>query len=300
MNINAPLAGTYNPALPTSGVRPLGQSAGNILEYQSNGKSTYDNFSVNVSGDVKQLNVWATYVLTKSKSTDNGTSGSSFDPYDFSREWGRAPFDIRQYFYSGANYQTPSGFSVNTFIIANSGPPFNITTGHDTNGDTFFTERPALATDLTKPGVIVTPFGALDPNPVPGQQIIPRNFAQGPAFFSVNVGASKSFKFGHAIPPKTAPAAATVAATSAGVVATTTAGGQKPPAKPPVQRPYQLIFSIYATNALNHVNRGIPVGNMASPYFLRSTGTSNLFFFGPGGGGTGGNRQLSLRVRLSF
>ena len=74
----------------------------------------------------------------------------------FSQEWGRASFDIRHWFNAGASYQTRSGFSVNTFIIANSGPPFNITTGHDTNGDTFFTERPALATDLNKPGVIVT------------------------------------------------------------------------------------------------------------------------------------------------
>ena len=39
------------------------------------------------------------------------------------------------------------------FMIANSGTPFNITTGRDTNGDTFFSERPAFATDLTKPGV---------------------------------------------------------------------------------------------------------------------------------------------------
>src|SRR5207247_5108464 len=40
---------------------------------------------------------------------------------------------------------------------------------------------------------------------------------------------------------------------------------------------------------------------LASPYFLKSTGTSGLFFFGPGGGGgTGGNRQITLRVRLCF
>src|SRR5213596_4193338 len=40
---------------------------------------------------------------------------------------------------------------------------------------------------------------------------------------------------------------------------------------------------------------------LASPYFLKSTGTSGLFFLGPGGGGgTGGNRQITLRVRLSF
>ena len=78
-------------------------------------------------------------------------------------------------------------------------------------------------------------------------------------------------------------------------------GTQKPPAKPEIQRPYSLSFSIYASNALNHTNRGNPVGNMASPYFLKSNGTSGMFFFGPGGGGgSGGNRQVTLRVRLSF
>ena len=184
-------------------------------------------------------------------------------------------------------------------MIANTGSPFNITTGHDTNGDNSFTERPAFATDLNKSGIIITPYGALDPNPLPGQRIIPRNFGQGPAYFNVSMGASKSWKFGKAIPPKAPPAAA------AGNVVTTTAaaapaGGGKLPAKPAVQRPYQLVISIYANNALNRNNRGNPVGNMASPYFLKSTSSSGTFFFGPNGGGPGGNRNISLRIRLSF
>jgi hypothetical protein len=297
VNVNAPLAGSFNPTQPTSGLRPLGQSAGNILESESNGRSRYDSLSVSANGKVSKVNFWANYSWNKTRSTDNGTSGSPFDPYDFSHEWGRSSFDVRHWLWAGTDYQTRSGFSVNTFIIANSGPPFNIITGHDTNGDTFFTERPAFATDLNKPGIIVTPLGAFDPNPSPGQTIIPRNFGQGPAFFSVNLGVSKVIKFGRAIPPKTPPAAAN------GNVVTATAPAptnQKPPAKPPVQRPYQLSFSIYANNVLNHANKGTPVGNMASPYFLKFTSTSGMFFFGPGGGGPGGNRQISLRVRFGF
>ena len=298
VNVNAPLAGSFNPAQPTSGLRPLGQSAGNILESESNGRSRYDSLNLSANGKVSKVSFWANYSLNKTRSTDNGTSGSPFDPYDFSHEWGRAGFDVRHWLWAGTDYQTPSGFSVNTFIIANSGPPFNIITGHDTNGDTFFTERPAFATDLNKPGVIVTPLGAFDPNPSRGQTIIPRNFGQGPAFFSVNLGVSKVIKFGRAIPPKTPPAAANGNVVTAIAPATT---NQKPPAKPPVQRPYQLSFSIYANNVLNHANKGTPVGNMSSPYFLKSTGTSAMFFFGPGGaGGSGGNRQISLRVRLGF
>jgi len=298
VNINAPLVGTFNPALPTSGVRPLGQSAGNILQYQPDGRSRTNNLSFNTSGTIKKIGFWATYSLNKSSSLDNGASGSPFDPYDFTNEWGRANYDVRHRFYLGTYYQTKSGWSVNSFIVGSSGSPFNITTGHDTNGDNAFTERPAFATDLTKPGVVITPYGALDPNPSPGQRIIPRNFGQGPAFFSVNMGASKSWKFGKAISPKAPPA-------SPGVVVSTTAaatppGDGKTPAKPPVQRPYQLVISVYAANLLNRNNRGIPIGNMSSPYFLRSTNSSGMFFFGPGGGGAGGNRNISLRVRLSF
>jgi hypothetical protein len=297
VNINAPLAGSFNPAQPNSGLRPFGQNAGNILESESNGHSRYESFSLGVNGRVAKINLWGSYSLNSSRSTDNGTSGSSFDPYDFTHEWGRAGFDIRHWLWAGADYQTRSGFGVNTFIVANSGGPFNIITGHDTNGDTLFTERPALATDLNKPGVIVTPLGALDPNPSPGQTIIPRNFGQAPGFLSVNVGVSKVIKFGRAIQPQNP----LPAATNNTVVATGPAvTNQKTPAKPQVQRPYQLSFSMYATNALNHVNQGLPIGNMASPYFLKSTGTSGIFFFGPGGGGSGGNRQISLRVRLSF
>src|SRR5687768_5859488 len=258
ININAPLGGTFNPAVPSSGVRPLGQSAGNMLEYQSNGKAIYDSFGVSLNSTGKKLNAWISYSFNKNRSTDNGTSGSAFDPYDFENEWGRAQFDTRHFFYANGSYQLPHGFSLNTFIIANSGNPFNITTGRDTNGDTFFTERPAFATDLSKPGVIVTPLRAFDPNPGPNQQIIPRNFGQGPSFFSVNFGAVKSIKFGHAITPKTASAPA------AGTVTTTTAN-QPPASKPPVQRPYQLMLTIYASNLLNHTTRGNPVGNMTSP-----------------------------------
>jgi hypothetical protein len=252
--------------------------------------------NVGLSGTVQKISFWSGYSLNKTKASDNGTSGSSFDPYDFSQEWGRSSFDIRHWFNAGGSYQTKSGFGVNMFMIYNSGAPFNITTGKDTNGDTFFTERPALATDLTKPGVIVTPLGAFDPNPVPGQRIIPKYFGQGPSFLSVNIGISKTFKFGPAIQAKTPPPAV-----NAGVVSAT--GTQKPPPKPQIQRPYSLSFSIYASNALNHPTRGNLTGNMASPYFLRSNGSSGIFFFsGPGGfgGGSGGNRQITLRARLSF
>jgi hypothetical protein len=304
-NINAPLGGTFDPTIPTSGVRPFGLSAGNIYDYKSNGRSRYDSLSVGANGKIaKKVDFWMNYSLNYSRGNDWGTTGSPFDAYDYTHEWARANFDTRHWFSGGASYQTKSGFSVNTFILANSGPPFNITTGRDTNGDTAFSERPSFATDPNKPGVVMTPYGALDPNPTPDEKIIPRNFAQGPTFLSVNVGASKTFKFGRAIPPKAGAAAATgttstiAAAPPAG---SNSGGSQKPTPKPQVQRPYSLVLSVYVSNAFNHTNRAAPIGNMTSPFFLKSTSTSSFFIFGPGGtSSSGGNRQIVLRVRLSF
>lgn len=290
-NINAPLAGTFIPGNPDSGERPLGNDAGNIFEYQANGRSIANSFNANLSGTLMKINFWGGYSLGKSRTTDSGQSGNPFDPYDFSNEWARSPFGGLSFVHFGGSYQAPRGFTINLFGVANSGNPFNITTGRDTNGDTFFNERPAFATDLNKPGVVVTPYGALDPNPLPGQPIIPRNFGRGPGFASTSLSLAKVFKFGPAIEPKTPPA---------GAPRTTDAGAaQTPPKPPPIQRPYTLAFSVNVNNLFNRTNLATPIGNMTSPYFLKSPSASNNFFFGPGGGSSG-NRVISLRVRFSF
>jgi hypothetical protein len=293
VNINAPLGGTFIPGVPNSGVRPLGADAGNVLEYQATGRSVGQNLSVNINGNIKKFSFWGGYNLSKWRNTDSGTSGSPFDAYDFSQEYARGPFSSLNFVHWGNSYAAPHGFSLNMFLIGSTGYPFNITTGRDTNGDTFFTERPAFATDLNEPGVVVTPLGAFDPTPSPGQTLIPRNFGRGPGYLSVQLSVAKTFKFGKAIEPKTPP--------PAGAPRTTTAGGadSKPPAKPPVQRPYSLTFSMNATNILNRTNKGTPIGNMTSPFFLQSPSGSNNFIFGPGGG-NGGNRIISLRARFSF
>ena len=292
VNINAPLGGTFIPGVPNSGVRPLGADAGNVLEHQPTGRSVGNNFNININGTVKKINFWGGYNLSKWRNTDNGSSGNPTDAYDFSQEFARGPWSSLNFVHWGGSYVAPGAINLNLFLIGSTGYPFNIITGEDTNGDTFFSERPAFATDLNERGVKVTPLGAFDPTPSLGQTIIPRNFGRGPAFLSVNLSVGKTIKFGKAIEPKTPP--------PAGAPRTTTAGSdQKPPAKPPIQRPYAISFSVNANNIFNRTNKGAPVGNMSSPFFLQSPSGSNNFIFGPGGG-TGGNRIISMRVRLSF
>jgi hypothetical protein len=291
VNINAPLGGTFIPGLPNSGVRPLGNDAGNIFEYQSTGRSVGNSFNLNVNGTLMKINFFGGYSLSKNKGTDPGSSGSPFDAYDFSNEYARSNWGALNFAHFGGNYTAPYGITLSLFGIASSGQPFNITTGRDTNGDTLFTERPAFATDLNEPGVIVTPYGALDPTPSPGQKIIPRNIGRGPGFASISFNVGKSFKFGPPIEPKAPPP---------GAPRTTDAGSaQTPPKLPPIQRPYTLAFSMNINNLFNRTNESPPIGNMTSPYFLKSPSGSSTFFFGPGGGSSG-NRIIFVRVRVSF
>ncbi|HEX5965181.1 MAG TPA: TonB-dependent receptor, partial [Pyrinomonadaceae bacterium] len=292
VNINAPLGGTFIPGQPNSGVRPLGNEAGNIFEYQSTGRSVANSFNMNINGTVRKINFFGGLSVGKTRNTDQGSSGSPFDAYDFSNEYSRSPFSSIVFAHFGGSYTAPLGITLNMFGIANSGSPYNITIGRDLNGDTLFTERPAFATDLNEPGVVLTPFGALDPTPSPGQKIIPRNIGRAPGFLTVNFSLGKSFKFGPAIEPKAPPP---------GAPRTTDASSTQPPPKPaPIQRPYTLQFYMSVNNAFNRTNEGAPIGNMASPYFLKSPSGSSNFFFGPGGGGSSGNRVIYLRVRVSF
>ena len=55
------------------------------------------------------------------------------------------------------------GIRFNPLLTANSGPPFDVTSGRDLWGTTIFNARPGIGTDPNKPGVVQTPYGLLDP-----------------------------------------------------------------------------------------------------------------------------------------
>src|ERR1700738_2771921 len=75
-------------------------------------------------------------------------------------------------------------------------PPFDITAGHDLYGDTLFNGRPGIATDPNRPGVIPTRYGLLDPNPIEGETLLPRNYGRGPGSILLNLRVARAFAFG--------------------------------------------------------------------------------------------------------
>lgn len=322
-NINAPLPGTFIPGLPSSGVRPLGNLS-NIYEYESSGRLNQNQLLLGIGNRLNRtFSIFARYSLGKAESDTDGSASFPANQYDLSSEWGRASFDVRHRFIVGGTINAPWGVRLSPLIMLTSGRPFNITTGRDTNGDSLFTERPAFATDLTKPGVIVTRFGAFDPNPAPGQELIPRNFGDGPSFFNVNLGVSRTFGFGGNRNSNSAANASGQDGSGAagagggrggaggggggrrgggggGGVGRGGGGGRGGNASSDGSR-YNLTFSVQFQNLFNKANEGTPVGNLSSSLFGESLSTAGGFGGGGGGGNpAAGNRRIIGQVRFSF
>ena len=283
VNLNAPLPGTYVPAdpvtgTPATGVYPLGTTQADY-QFQSGGNSTRDRIFTNLNlHPTKTFNLFAYYVI-RHQNTD-ATSAAAFpsNSYDIAADYGRAARPHERAF-AGGFWQLPLGFTVNAFLSASAGQPFNITTGTDLNGDTQYNDRPAFATDLTRNSVVETRLGNFDTSPLPGAKIIPINYGNGPAFVEVDFGAGRKFAFGPR-PKPTPPPAGT------------------PAPKGPVEKPeprYAVSFAFDAENVFNHVNPGPPVGVLTSPFFGQSISLNSPF-----GNGGAANRIISLHTTFSF
>src|SRR2546423_489620 len=149
--INAPLPGTFNPAIPGSGVRPLGTN--NYFQYESSGRFDQNQMIVTLGGRLNpKLSFNMNYTLSKSKSDTDGSGTFAANPFDFAGEYGRASNDVRHRLSLFGSYRGPWNISLSPMLIFSSGNPFNITIGRDLNGDTLFTERPAFAADVSKRG----------------------------------------------------------------------------------------------------------------------------------------------------
>jgi hypothetical protein len=250
-NVNSPFPGMDIPPF---------FDRGPILQFESAGTSTRHELTLTLRTKInRRFNFFSNYILA---STKTGTEGAYFapaNPYNLSGEFARANSDQRHRLFIGGSITLPWNLQLNPFLFISSGRPFNITTGRDNNADTFFTDRPAFA-DPGAPGAIVTPFGTFNPNPKPGDRIIPRNFGEGPGQVNINASFSKTFSFN-------SPDG------MAGITTNTS--------------PIYLTFSIDTENILNHTNLGRFNGVLTSPFF----GRANRALDG---------RRLLLSARFSF
>lgn len=273
-DMNAPLPGTYDPADPSSGVRPFGLAAGNIYEYQSAGMYRENRVIANFNyHPAAEFFLFGYYSWDDAHSDTTGPDNFPTDPWNIAADYAAASFDIHHRIFLGGRIPLPWGFDFSPFLVAHSGAPFSITLGQDLFGTGIHNGRPAPAGPSTPAAnVKQTPYGNFDLHPSPGDTLIPRNTLFGPAAFALNVRFGKTFQFG----------GEKAGAASAGKHGT-------------AEQRYQLNLSVQARNLLNNVNMGAPVGNLNSPLF----GQSITLAGGPFSSGAA-NRRVELQVRFSF
>ncbi len=292
-NLNAPVPGT--------GIRPFGNGF-NVYDYETTG--TYRQHLLVFNTQLRpnrKINVNANYTFGKASGDSDGPGSFPANSYDARDEFGRMSFDVRHRFSLTGSFDTRWGIGLFPLIIASSGTPFNIITGLDNNGDSLFVDRPALATDLTRASVRRTALGNFDLQPLLGAQIIPRNFGDGPAYFSVNFRVAKTFGFGSVPAPPAraqAPSAAAKGPTPKGGASRAPAAAPQP--SRPEDKPYRLTLSVFVGNLFNHTNKGQPIGNLSSSLFGTSNSLSGLGQFTFGANAAQSNRSVSLRAQFQF
>jgi hypothetical protein len=298
-NINAPLLGTYNPNVPGSGVLPY-PGQGPILLMQSTGIYNQNQLIVNVNSKINPaVSLFGYYVWNKAMSDTDGVSTFSAVPYSSVGEYGPAASDVRHHIMVGGTLNLRWDIRLNPLFEIRTGVPFNITSGQDLYGTTLFTARPGIATDPSRPGVVQTPYGLLDPNPISGETILSRNYGRAPAQVGLNLRIGKTWGFG----PEKGAGGSGVASRDA---KQTIGQGLGPPTggrglftQPSTARRYNLTLGMSGRNILNHTNPGPIVGNITSPIF----GHANQIAGTPNGEGfleNANNRRLELQIRFTY
>ena len=272
-------------------------TANPIFLMTSSGLYNQNQMFVNVNSRINTAaSLFGFYSLNYAMSNTDGLGTFPANSYNWAGEYGRASTDIRNRFTFGSSLNTRWNILLSPLLIIQSGAPFNITTGSDLYGTTLFNARPGIATNPNTPGAIQTVYGLLDPNPTPGEQILPRNDGRGPGQITMNVRFAKTWGFG---PEK-------------GAGRTSASGGLPAGTGPPEggsrsifgnsssSRRYDLTLSLTARNLLNHLNPGPITGNITSPLF----GQANTLNSGPTGPGVfsenANNRRLEWQLRLAF
>ena len=281
----------------------------NIYQYNSAAIFKQNQLITNLQLRVSQrLSLMGFYALGYANSDTGGPSSSPSNSYDLTQDYGRAGFDVRNRLFLSGTASLAHNIRISPFVIANTGAPFNITTGTDLNGDSFYNDRPAFTTPAT-PGAITNQYGTFNLTPSPTEKRIPINYGKGPANVTVNLRVSKTFGFGADTKKGNTSAAdqgpgqhggggggrghGGPGGGGGGLAGPRGMGGLFGPSN--TSRRYNLTISAMARNLFNTWNPGSPVGNLSSTRF----GKSNSLAGGPFSSGTA-NRRFDVQATFTF
>lgn len=324
-SINAYLPGTYDGK---TGVRPF--AGGDIYNYESTGNYNQRQIIVNANSRFnKHFSMQGYYSYGR---VNSNVSGFPSNQYNTSLDWGRAVYDIRHRANFGGNVGLPLKMTLAPLVTISSAPPFNITTGTDSNGDGIINDRPSFASPAeiqalqadpkANSNIKATPWGTFNRIPLPGETIIPINYGTGFSHFTANLRLSRTFGWGERAGSAPNPGAGGGDGGPGGGGPGGPGGGGRGGGGPRggggggfaggggrggfggfgggnTGKKYNLTMTLSARNALNHVNYASPTGSLNSPTFGQSLSSDNGGG-GRGGGGSSGNRKVELQLRFQF
>jgi hypothetical protein len=289
----------------------------NNLQYQSGGVYRQQQIIATANARLRRVTMFTFYTYNNAKGDTNGVtyvpSVSQFPGLDYGRE----SFDVHNRFVILGNVSAPWGFSFAPFLAANSGTPFNITTGTDLTANNQFNARPTYAATCAEAGVVQTPYGCVNTNPFgTGEKIIPYNVGTGPANVSLNMRVSKVIGFGPKIEghgPGGGGGGNRGGFGGRGLSGNSGGPGRLDASTP---RKYNLTLVAFATNVFNHTNLGTPNGTIGlsqsngdtcadaaqndgecpQNFFLKSQSLAGGFF----GPSSAGNRSIYLQATFDF
>jgi hypothetical protein len=311
-NINAPIPPSTDPHDPT--VRPFG-TLNNIYQYATEGVFRQNQLIVNATVRTGRVTLFGFYTFNNVHSNTGGVStanpGGSFpsDQYNLNADYGRASYDIHNRLFLGGSISAPYGFRLSPFLLASSGVPYNVTLGHDQNGDSITNDRPSFSGACSQP---------LNPcyynfSPGPNDPRVPVNYLTGPTQFTLNLRLSKTFGFGRETGGKGNLAGASPSGGPPGGGGSGHGPGGGGPGgggggfgRGPggmgaifgpgaTNRRYNLTLSVNARNVLNRVNLASPIGTLSSPFFGQSIALSGGPF-----SSAAANRKIELQASFSF
>jgi len=288
-DINAPINGAY----------PQAPFTGPVLLMESSGLFNQNQLITSVRSQLNsRISLNGFYMFSHADSNTDGVGTLPANPYSMAGEYGPSSLDVHQRVFIGGSISTKWDFRLSPFITMNSGAPFDIVSGTDPYDTTIFTTaRPGIASG-PGPGVIDTKYGYLNPNPTPGEPILPRNSGRSPGNESINLRLAKTFGFG----PTREGASGMGPGFGGGGGRAHGPGGPMGGmggifGNPTTPHRYNLTFSVQARNLLNHVNPGPINGIVTSPLFGESTNLAGGFgaFSTPAN-----NRRLEFQARFQF
>jgi len=287
-NVNAP---SFDPASYTvSGAAPAAYN----YQFQSGGFYREQQLILTLNAHLKSLSVDANYTLSQAKSDTQGVTSFPSDSQDPGLDYGRAVFGIRSRFMLADSYSAPHGIVIASLLEAQSGTPYNLTTGADLTANNQFNARPAYGV-CGASGVVSTPYGCLDTDPAgKGERIVPFDLGTGPANAVFHLRVSKVFGIG----PRIAKAGAGQTYNGENSVSGRglSGGGASIRLDAAAPRRYNLTFVAGASNLFNMVNLAPPNGVLTSPLFGKSQALASGSYNNP----TPGNRAIIFQANFSF